>query len=87
MTPQTKALLMAGTCVATGVICLLGGAFNWDWWMKTVGWFVTRQYGRSMARVHFILFGLLAIGLGAFFVYDALTAPRFWPLPRPAPRR
>jgi hypothetical protein len=81
MTPRTKALVFAGVCVATGALTLLGGAFNWDWWMKSVGWFVTRRYGRGMARAHFILFGLIAIGLGAFFAYDALTAPRFWPLP------
>jgi hypothetical protein len=55
MTAQSKALMFAGVCIATGVLCLLGGAFNWDWSMKTVGWFVTRQYGRSMARLHFIL--------------------------------
>jgi hypothetical protein len=85
MTPQTKALMMAGMCVATGVLCLLGGSFNWDWWMNSVGWIVSRQYGRGTARVHFILFGLMAVGLGAFFFYDALTAPRFWPLPGQRP--
>jgi len=37
-----------------------------------VGWFAGRQNGRSKARLHFILYGLPAIGLGAFFTYDAL---------------
>ncbi len=80
---QTKHLLFSGACTLVGLLSVLGGVFDWNWWMKCIGWLVTRQYGRGLARVHFMLFGLMAIGLGAYLTYDALTAPRFWPLPMP----
>jgi hypothetical protein len=83
MTPQMSQLVFCGFFILLGVLSLLAGALNWDWWLKSVGLLVTWQHGRDMARIHFVIFGLMAIGLGVYFTYDALTSPRFWPLPKP----
>lgn len=82
VTPQMNQLAFCGFCVLLGALSLLAGALNWDWWMKSVGILATWQYGRNLARVHFVVFGVMMIGLGVYFTYDALTAARFWPLPK-----
>jgi hypothetical protein len=78
---QSEALLFAAVIAGLGALSLLAGVFQWSWWMKTVGFLPRMQFGERMARWHFILFGLMALGLGGFFAYDALAAPRFKPLP------
>jgi len=78
---QNEAILCGVVCAAVGLVSLLAGIFQWGWWMKTIGFLPTKQYGAGMARWHFIIFGVMIIGLGCFFTYDALTAARFQPLP------
>ena len=78
---QSDAILFAVVIAGVGVLSLLAGAFEWSWWMNTIGFFARKQYGDQIARWHFILVGLVLIGMGAYFAYDALTAPRFQPLP------
>ncbi len=78
---QNEALIFAIAIAVLGLLSLLAGIFQWSWWMKTVGYLPSKQYGERLARWHFIIFGVMAIVLGGYFTYDALTAPRFKPLP------
>ena len=54
--------------VAIGVFTVLGGVFNWDWYMNyPKARFMTSLMGRGGARVFYIIFGLGVIAFGVHF--------------------
>jgi hypothetical protein len=61
-------LLMRLVVAASGLLLLLGGAFNWDWFMSfPQTQFMISVLGRTGARGFYVVVGLVALGLSAFF--------------------
>ncbi len=74
-------VVFCAVCFAIGAVSILSGALNWDWWMHTLGRLAVVRYGRGNARLHFIVFGILILGLGAYHTWDAVgAAERLQPL-------
>jgi hypothetical protein len=55
--------------VAAGLFSICGGVFDWDFYMNNrKARFIVGIFGRSGARIFYVLLGLALVVLGALFV-------------------
>ncbi len=59
--------------VLAGLFCGAGGLFGWGWFMDTrEAWLIVKIFGRSGARVFYVLIGMALVVFGVLRVIGVI---------------